>query len=61
MKVSDGILNLIDALQQNLVEATKHEAGNHAAGTRLRKVLQDIATSCKDMRAQIQAERNERK
>jgi hypothetical protein len=61
MKVSDSILNMINTLNENVTEATKHESGNHAAGTRLRKILQDVATCCKDLRAQVQTERNERK
>jgi hypothetical protein len=61
MKVSDSILNLVNTLNENLVEAAKHESGNNAAGTRLRKVLQEVANCCKDLRAQVQTERNERK
>jgi len=61
MKVTDCVLKMVDDLNESLIEATKHESGNNAAGTRLRKVLQEVANCCKELRGQVQEERNARK
>jgi len=41
-----------------LGDAQKHDKGNKAAGTRLRKAMQTVAVGCKNGRKQVSAERN---
>ena len=52
--------NLITTLTEALDEAEKHTNGNNAAGARLRKTLQTVANTCKDLRKTVQNERNDR-
>ena len=61
MSTSDRIQELIDFLNANLKDSDKHGRGNYAAGTRLRKALQAAIKECRDIRAQVQEERKERK
>jgi len=53
-KMEEMVKVLVDALD----DAGKHGKGNNAAGGRVRKALQRIATSCKELRKQVQEERN---
>lgn len=39
-------------------EYTKFEGGNKAAGTRARKILQDIKAECQKVRVGIQEQKN---
>jgi hypothetical protein len=39
-------------------EYEKFEGGNKSAGTRARKILQDIKTKCQEMRVDIQTKKN---
>jgi len=50
--------DMIHVLAESLVDANKHGDGNNAAGGRVRKVLQTVATKCKELRKQVQEERN---
>lgn len=49
--------DLIHALAESLKDANKHGEGNNAAGGRVRKTLQHVATKCKELRKQVQQER----
>jgi hypothetical protein len=60
MSVTTSVNNLIQNLTEALDDAGKHESGNNAAGTRLRKQLQDVVNTCKTLRKQVQEERNTR-
>lgn len=60
MSVTNKVENLITTLSDALTDATKHDTGNNAAGGRLRKALQEIVTTCKDLRKTVQDERNTR-
>ena len=56
-------MDLVQQLEQDL-EALKHEydkfkKGNKSAGTRARKVLQDIKRTCQDLRVSIQGVKKE--
>ena len=42
-------------------DVTKFYGGNNAAGTRVRKHLQDVKKACQDMRDQVQEIRASRK
>ena len=45
MTVRDMIQDMINELTEALSDAEKHDSGNNAAGTRVRKVMQ----SCKNL------------
>ena len=53
MKEYDKIKQLVDALQEDVAKFA--EKGNAAAGTRVRKGLQDIKRACQEMRDAVQA------
>lgn len=56
-------MNLIQSLEQELEslkrEYEKFERGNKSAGTRARKVLQNIKRLCQDIRVHIQDEKKD--
>ncbi len=56
----DTITTMIETLTEALTDVEKHETGNNAAGGRLRKSLQAVATGCKVLRKTVQDERNTR-
>lgn len=60
MSTTNEVQSLITTLTDALTDATKHDTGNNAAGGRLRKALQEVATTCKDLRKTVQAQRNSR-
>ena len=55
--VEQQIEDMIHVLAESLKDANKHDNGNNAAGGRVRKVLQGIATQCKELRKQVQQDR----
>ena len=59
--IAETINNLIGTLTEALYDAEKHGTGNNAAGGRLRKSLQTVATGCKVLRKTVQDERCIRK
>ena len=61
MSTTEKIQELVEFLTSNLKDSDKHGRGNYAAGTRLRKALQEVINECRDIRAQVQEERKERK
>lgn len=50
MKSFDKLLNVIS---QATAEATKVDAGNKAAGTRLRSLMQDVKAAAGEVRAEV--------
>ncbi|MDR1759496.1 MAG: hypothetical protein LBR60_03105 [Fibrobacter sp.] len=56
-------MNLLESLKQNVAaferEYEKFERGNKSAGTRARKILQDIKRTCQDLRVSIQGSKKE--
>ena len=56
-------MDLVQQLEQELEafkrEYEKFEKGNKSAGTRARKVLQDIKRTCQDLRVSIQGVKKE--
>lgn len=57
MSVKAMVEEMKDALDTALADAEKVDAGNKSAGTRLRKVMQDVRTSCVDVRKAVLAAR----
>jgi hypothetical protein len=53
MKEFDKIKALVEALNEDVAKFA--EKGNAAAGTRVRKGLQDIKRACQEMRDAVQA------
>ena len=47
---TETITAMIETLTEALTDVEKHETGNNAAGGRLRKSLQTVATGCKTLR-----------
>jgi hypothetical protein len=58
MSVADMVQGMIDTLNEALVDAGKHDRGNSAAGTRVRKAMQSTKNSAQDVRKQVQADKN---
>ena len=61
MNAVNSVETLIEVLTGAVYDATKHDKGVDAAGARLRKKLQSVATACKSLRAEVQDSRNSRK
>lgn len=53
MKEYEKIKMLVNAIEEDVVKFS--EKGNAAAGTRIRKGLQDVKRACQEMRDAIQA------
>jgi hypothetical protein len=52
------ITQLIDNLNETLNDAVKHDNGNNAAGTRVRKAMQSLKSDAQSVRLQVQSDRN---
>ena len=57
--MTENIQSMIDTLNEALGDASKHDKGNNAAGTRLRKAMQTVAVGCKAGRKQVSSDRND--
>ena len=60
MTVRDMIQDMINELTEALSDAEKHDSGNNAAGTRVRKVMQSCKTLAQDVRIRVQGDKNSR-
>ena len=58
MSVEAMVQGMIDTLNDALGDAAKHDRGNSAAGTRVRKAMQATKISAQDVRKQVQADKN---
>ena len=58
MSIADMVQKMIDDLTAALVDATKHDKGNSAAGTRVRKAMQEAKATAQAIRVQVQADKN---
>ena len=58
MSVADMVQGMIDTLNDALVDAGKHDRGNSAAGTRVRKAMQATKNAAQAVRVQVQADKN---
>ena len=58
MSVEAMVQGMIDTLNEALADAGKHDRGNSAAGTRVRKAMQTIKGCAQDVRKQVQADKN---
>jgi len=60
MSVSDMVQGMIDELSAALADAGKHDGGNSAAGTRVRKAMQAVKGSAQAVRLAVQSDKNSR-
>ena len=58
MSVEAMVQAMIDDLTATLNDAEKHDRGNSAAGTRVRKAMQDCKAAAQDVRVQVQNDKN---
>jgi hypothetical protein len=58
MSVEANVQKMIDDLNSALVDAAKHDKGNSAAGTRVRKAMQAIKADAQGVRVQVQNDKN---
>ena len=58
MSVEAMVQAMIDDLTAALVDAAKHDKGNSAAGTRVRKAMQDSKAAAQDVRKDVLGLRN---
>ena len=58
MFVESMVQGMIDALTEAMSDAAKHDKGNAAAGTRVRKAMQAAKASAQEVRAKVQADKN---
>ena len=58
MSVESMVQGMIDALIEAMGDAAKHDKGNAAAGTRVRKARQAAKATAQDVRAKVQADKN---
>ena len=58
MSVESMVQGMIDALTEAMTDAVKHDKGNAAAGTRVRKAMQAAKATAQDVRAKVQADKN---
>jgi len=60
MSVEAMVQGMIDDLTAALGDAVKHDKGNSAAGTRVRKAMQGAKAAAQDIRAKVQGDKNTR-
>jgi hypothetical protein len=60
MSVKDMVQGMINDLTEALGDADKHDNGNSAAGTRVRKVMQAAKGIAQDVRVKVQGDKNSR-
>ena len=58
MSVEAMVQAMIDDLTATLVDAAKHDKGNSAAGTRVRKAMQESKAAAQAVRVQVQNDKN---
>tara|TARA_B100000959_G_scaffold249474_1_gene277285 strand:- start:816 stop:1061 length:246 start_codon:yes stop_codon:yes gene_type:complete len=60
MSVREMIQDMINELTEAIGDAEKHDSGNSAAGTRVRKVMQACKGLAQDVRVKVQGDKNSR-
>ncbi len=60
MTVEKDVSDLIELLNETLADAAKHDKGNSAAGTRVRKAMQALKGQAQAIRLKVQADKNSR-
>ena len=60
MSVQDMLQGMIDELTESLADAAKHDRGNSAAGTRVRKAMQSVKNGAQAVRVEDQTDTKRR-
>ena len=60
MSVREMVQDMINDLTDALEDAGKHDSGNSAAGTRIRKIMQTCKGLAQDVRVKVQDDKNSR-
>ncbi len=60
MSVEAMVQSMIDDLNEALTDAAKHDGGNSAAGTRVRKAMQGAKAAAQAIRLKVQSDKNSR-
>ena len=60
MSVKAMVESLYELLEDAHVDAEKHDNGNSAAGTRVRKAMQQLKGIAQDIRLKVQSDKNSR-
>ncbi len=60
MSVREMVQDMINDLTDALEDAEKHDSGNSAAGTRIRKIMQTCKGLAQDVRVKVQDDKNSR-
>lgn len=60
MSVRDMIQGMINELTEAITDAEKHDGGNSAAGTRVRKAMQACKSMAQDIRVKVQSDKGSR-
>tara|TARA_R100001460_G_scaffold108189_3_gene158575 strand:- start:593 stop:775 length:183 start_codon:yes stop_codon:yes gene_type:complete len=60
MSVKSQVEEMLETLGNALRDAEKHDGGNAAAGTRVRKAMQELKVSAQAVRVQVQSDKNNR-
>lgn len=55
MEAYDRLVKLVQSAEEDVAKA---EGGNKAAGTRVRKIMQDVKQAAQDLRAEVLAARD---
>ncbi|MAT48934.1 MAG: histone H1 [Euryarchaeota archaeon] len=54
------VQSMIDDLTEAMADAGKHDGGNSAAGTRVRKAMQSAKAAAQAIRLKVQSDKNSR-
>ena len=60
MSVEAMVQSMIDDLTEAMADAGKHDGGNSAAGTRVRKAMQSAKAAAQAIRLKVQSDKNSR-
>ena len=60
MSVREMVQDMINDLTDALEDAEKHDSGNSAAGTRIRKIMQTCKGLAQDVRVKVLDDKNSR-
>ena len=60
MSIADMVQGMIDELTEALADASKHDRGNSAAGTRVRKAMQSTKSAAQSVRTAVQNDKSSR-
>ena len=61
MSIESLVSQIVGITTEAAADAEKFDRGNDAAGRRIRKACMEVSRACKDIRAQVQLIRNDRK